>query len=533
MNDPRETLYRRERSYLDEDKREVDEDEDIQNAMKEIEKHEKEIQRLKGLIDKWRKEKLQLYQERKRDEKISISSKRKLLEFNSGNDNFDPNNTSLKRVNLDVDNMNAKLVKSLLNSASSDSIQSDLQQQNFMVRKVHSFYNDELFDGNRDNHLNFKTKNVNEICKLSGFNLFLRYIPKEIISTILKDYNVLSLQKLFKIVRPPDYDLPYKTDFAVIGIVHELTPIKISQRPVFNKASNISIDDYSMSKARSRKAHSAAQSVNKHFNIKLTDLKQTIVVTVHGQELIKKYYNSLKPGDLIMFDSPMIFKFNNSSEKYGFGLSISEDNGNHQIMEVGKVLEYSRCDRIIHANTQKGSNNQVCGMFFNKKNQKCCDYHQESDMESGLTRRMELNSGYLGRRITNQERQQNHSEKSLYTKSYTGRGTGINRNTIIGVSSKSNVHFKNDKVASRFFNTSMDDHEYIKLDPKVRMQLKKEKKENTLLLKKLTEKNKGQSSIADPLVRQSESIKRADAKKNDAIMMLKAAVQNKQSGKKL
>lgn len=525
MIDPRETLFRKETDYMESEKLEVDDDEEIQNALKEIERHENEIRRLKELVNKWRKERSVLLYDRKRKQLADGTSKRRLLEFNNKNENFDIKQ-QIQRI--DDDNSNTRLMKNILKQESrpnelSNPSDNSLQKSKFLMRNVHAFYNDELFANNRDNKLKFKTTQVDERCGFSGKTLSLRYIPKSTIEKIVQSYTVITLQRLFQLIRPPDYSFASSSNFAIVGIVHEITPIKITQRPIFNKESNISIDEYSSSKQKMKKAQAKAHMVNKHFNIKLTDLKHTVVVTVHGQALIQAYYTSLKPGDLIMIDSPTAFKFSNSYEKYGFGLSITEDSGRHQIMEVGKVSNYSRCDRVVHnkANSTEGA----CGMFYDNQIQKCCDYHQEKDMESGLSRRMELNSGFLGRRISQQERQINKQAK---TSAHSSGERGGRNHGIIGMPDKTSLHFKNEAVAARFFNAGYDYNEdaHSKIDPKVRQQMKREKRDNVLLLKKLAQRNKGKEKDEAIFNRGNVS---AIAEKSNAIKMLNAAVKDKKN----
>lgn len=527
MIDPRETLFRKETDYMESDKLEVDDDEEIQDALNEIEKHENEARRLKELVSKWRNERAVLLYDRKRKQLADGTSKRRLLEFNNKNENFD---AKQKIQRIDDGNYNTRLMRNVLKNESGDSERSNVldnsvQKSRFMMRNVHAFYNDELFDNNRDSKLKFKTTQVDERCNFSDKALCLRYIPKNTVEKILQNYMVITLQRLFQLVRPPDYSFPSSSQFAIVGIVHELTPIKITQRPVFNKKTNISIDDYSSSKQNIKKVQAKASMVNKHFNIKLTDLKQAVVVTVHGQALIQAYYTSLKPGDLIMIDCPTPFKYSNSYEKYGFGLSIAEESGIHQIMEIGKAANYSRCDRAVH--NKNNLTEASCGMFYDSKIQKCCDYHQEKDMESGLSRRMELNSGYLGRRISQQERQIN---KQTNTTSASSGQRGGRNHGIIGAPDKSSLHFKNEAVAARFFNAGYDSHEddISRIDPKVRQQMKREKRDNVLLLRKLAQRNKGREKDETIFNRGNVS---ADAKKSNAIKMLNAAVKEKKNAK--
>ena len=533
MNDPREILYKKETDYLENDRLEIDDDEEIQNALKEIEKYEHEISRLKEQIKQWRKERFDIIHEKKRIDLMNGVSKRKLLEFNNNNENFDKNNINLKKMKTISESANTKLMKQILPANEDPFFKTAIQQQKFMLRKVHSFYNDELFDNNRDNNLKFKTQNVDERCDFSKKKLSLRYIPKDVVERILTNYTVLSLNKLFQLVRPPDYTLPYSNNYAIVGIVHELTPIKITQKPIFNKERNISIDDYSSLKTKTKYSQNSSQMVNKHFNIRLTDLKQMVVITLHGQELIKEYYNSLKPGDLIMIDSPTTFKYNSSYEKYGFGLSITEECGRHQIMEIGKVSSYSKCERLNRPSNSKETHGTLCGMFYDNTIQKCCDYHQEKEMESGLSRRMELNSGYLGRRISHQEKQKNIERRDNYGEYNPSKGVALNKGGIIGVPDKTSIRFRNDLVASKFFNTSneFDDDVRVKIDPRVKEQIRKEKRDNILLLKKLTDKNKDNVHTGNELNKQSKASQRDSDRKNNAIMMLKAAVNDKRSSK--
>lgn len=550
MSDPRETLYRKETRYLEDDQREIDEDEDIQNALTEIRKHEQEISRLKHLVNKWRKEKLDQLENKKRQDVFSRASKRKLEEFNSSNENFDLAKSGFKRADFGGESSNnTKLMKALLEeeeekkkenpapSRTSGGGGAVFEDQKFMLRKVHSFYSDDLFGNNRDNVLSFKTHVVNEACSFTRLNLALRYIPRDVVHSLAKKYTVISLFRLFQLVTYPDYTLPYTGEYAVIGVVHEIGPIKITQRAFFDKNSSISIDDYTAeaeagtkSRQRDHVKHVTA-NVSKHFTIKLTDLKHSVTLTVHGQELIKQYHSSLKSGDLVMIDSPAVFKYSKTAGKSsGFGLSISEENGKHQIMEVGKVADYGRCDRTVHVTAKSNSDARACGMYYNSRTQKCCDYHQEKDLEKGLSRRMELNSGYLGRRITHQEKQRNLESRESPS-SFASRG---NRNSAIGVPDKNAVHFKNEQVASRFFNTAEDvnggDH-VVPQDPRLKERLRKEKRENFLLLKKLTDRSSTRNVGAQPAVKQSGSTQKAEEKRSNAIMLLNAAVQSKRRSK--
>jgi hypothetical protein len=448
MNDPRFDLYTKENGST------IASDEAINNALAEIEKHKREIAKLEGLIRKWRDE-------------ISRKSKVQDMKPEGGNTLFK------KLLESEKPKAQGKLPM--------------VTNNNFMMRKVHSFYNDHLFKGSSDNRLEFQTEELMDVCQYTNTDLSLRYIPLEVVHEILNDYKVLDFAKLFKIVRPPNYELSNDLrveNFCVVGIVHEILPIKFKQKEFFER-SRIDIDSNKVKKANT-------EVCSKNFSVVLTDLKHTLLLTIHGNKLIKDYYNSIKAGDVIMIETPNVYK----SSK-GFALSIDEAGGPNQVMEIGKCANYSPCGMKL----KDGKN---CSGFYDNRNHKSCEYHEEIDLDVKLSRRMELNSGYLGRRIGPQEKMKNTQ--------------------TIG---KVDLKFKSQKSFNRFHNSmEYDDGKDMVVNKQEQKRIEKSKKDNLRLLRKLQMKSASTNTntIKENVISNKQ---KNDKKKNELLMLLQKDLMNK------
>ncbi|KAL6936640.1 hypothetical protein ACO0R3_000239 [Hanseniaspora guilliermondii] len=448
MNDPRFDLYSKENDLS------FASNEAINDALEEIEKHKREIAKLEELIEKWRDE---------------ISRKAKVQDTRA-----ETSNILFKKL---LDSEKPKLQKK----------PPIVTNNNFMLRKVHSFYNDRLFKGSSDNRLEFQTEEVMETCEYSNTNLSLRYIPLEIVETVLSDYRVINFAKLFKLVRPPNYEFSNDLrvdNFCVVGIVHEILPIKFKQKEFFER-SKIDIDSNKIKKA-------STEVCSKNFSVVLTDLKHTLLLTIHGNKLIKEYYTSIKAGDVIMIEAPNVYK-----SSRGFALSIDEAGGLNQIMEIGKCANYSQCG-------MKLKDGKKCSGFYDNRNHKSCEYHEEIDLDVKLSRRMELNSGYLGRRIGPQEKMKN-------------------THTI----GKVDLKFKNQRSFNRFHNSiEYDDGKDMKINKQEQKKIEKSKKDNLRLLRKLQMKSASTNTntIKESVISNKQ---KNDKKKNELLLLLQKDLINK------
>lgn len=448
MNDPRFELYDKENDL------DIENNEEINNALKEIEKHKSEIAKLEGLISKWKKE---------------IMRKRKL----QGLDN-DSGNTMFKKL---LESEKPKPSKKPMPASS----------MNYMLRKVHSFYNDRLFNGNSNNRLEYQTEEVMDECVYTNTYISLRYIPLSVVEEILRTYTVLGFDKLFKLIRPPRYELSSEVkvdNFCIVGIIHEILPIKFKQKEFFER-SKIDIDKHTV-------RNSKAEAYSRNFSIVLTDLKHTLLLTIHGNKLIKEYYNSLKAGDIIMVETPNVYRYSNK-----FGFSIDESGGQNQIMELGKCANYSKCGMDL-------KDGKKCSSFYDNRNHKCCEYHEEIDMDVKLSRRMELNSGYLGRRIGPQEK--------------------IRNAETIG---QKDLKFKNQRSFNRFHNSiEYEDTGDTFINKKEQKKIEKSKKDNLRLLRKLQMKSESTNTngIKQKLISNKD---KNDKKKNELLLLLQKDLMNK------
>lgn len=448
MNDPRFDLYTKENDLN------VASNEAINNALAEIEKHKREIAKLEGLIRKWRDE-------------ISRKTKVQDMKQESGN--------ALFKKLLESEKPKAQSKPQLVTN------------NNFMMRKVHSFYNDDLFKGSSDNKLEFQTEEVMDTCEYTNTDLSLRYIPLEVVQTVLNNYRVLDFAKLFKIVRPPNYELSNDLrvdNFCVVGIVHEILPIKFKQREFFER-SRIDIDNNKVKKVNT-------EVCLKNFSVVLTDLKHTLLLTIHGNKLIKEYYNSIKAGDVVMIETPNVYK-----SSRGFALSIDEAGGPNQVMEIGKCANYSLCG-------MKLKDGKKCSGYYDNRSHKSCEYHEEIDLDVKLSRRMELNSGYLGRRIGPQEKMKN-------------------THTI----GKVDLNFKSQKSFNRFHDSiNYDDGKEKIINKKEQKKIEKSKKDNLRQLRKLQMKSASTNTntIKENVISNKQ---KNDKKKNELLMLLQKDLMNK------
>ncbi|AMD23009.1 HHR240Wp [Eremothecium sinecaudum] len=203
---------------------------------------------------------------------------------------------------------------------------------------------------------------VDEVEEYSNMNISKRYIPKDVLNTIMQDIKVLRLSKLYAKVRPPKFLEPEYTNWLTLGVVTHKSDIKMTAQRV----------------------------PNKYFSIKLTDFQYDIQLMIFGKTNVEKYYK-LQVKDIIAVLNPEIYPWRGQSDDFennvpsSKSFSLAVKSNYDCILEIGCSKDLGFCPAIVK------SKNKACGAPLNKSLSEACSYHQELNFRSTNAKRVELN----------------------------------------------------------------------------------------------------------------------------------------------
>lgn len=225
--------------------------------------------------------------------------------------------------------------------------------EEMMSTRVHTFGNNPTKE--------YKPIVVDEMDEYSSIWLDKRYISMNLLKQTLQDIKILRLNKLFAKVRPPKFEEPQYSNWAVLGIISQKSEVKFT------------------SSARPQK----------FIKLMLTNFKQQIEVFIFGDAGVKKYI-TLRVGDVIAILNPEILPWKPSSGRQtmikSFNLKIAH--GYNCILEIGKSRDLGYCP------VWNKSTNSRCTNCIDISTEKCCEYHRETQMRSSNAKRLDLNGGF-------------------------------------------------------------------------------------------------------------------------------------------
>lgn len=343
--------------------------------------------------------------------------------------------------------------------------------ENMMSTRVHTFGSNPLKE--------YKPIIVDELDEYSGISLTKRYIPVNILKETLQDIKLLRLNKLFAKIRPPKFEEPQYSNWAVLGIISQKSEVK----------------------------YTSSAKPQKFIKLTLTNFKQQIDVFIFGDSGVKKYI-TLRVGDVIAILNPEILPWKPSSGREAmiksFNLKIAHKY--NCILEIGRSRDIGYCPIWNKATNSK------CGNCIDTSIEKCCEYHREIQMRSSNAKRLDLNGGFsmgaptkVGVQPTiyreesnnkyndrNLPNGNNNTNKRKYSSSggnkrlpsfnLMSRSTGYNNQREEDLKKKSLTarHFSNNKAAKAFFDDDYHNPDMINnLDSK-RRKIQDSKRSNKL-----------------------------------------------------
>lgn len=343
--------------------------------------------------------------------------------------------------------------------------------EDMMSTRVHTFGSNPLKE--------YKPIIVDELDEYSGISLTKRYIPVNILKETLQDIKLLRLNKLFAKIRPPKFEEPQYSNWAVLGIISQKSEVK----------------------------YTSSAKPQKFIKLTLTNFKQQIDVFIFGDSGVKKYI-TLRVGDVIAILNPEILPWKPSSGREAmiksFNLKIAHKY--NCILEIGRSRDIGYCPIWNKATNSK------CGNCIDKSIEKCCEYHREIQMRSSNAKRLDLNGGFsmgaptkVGVQPTiyredsnnkyndrNLPNGNNNTNKRKYSSSggnkrlpsfnLMSRSTGYNNQREEDLKKKSLTarHFSNNKAAKAFFDDDYHNPDMINnLDSK-RRKIQDSKRSNKL-----------------------------------------------------
>ncbi|CCK72832.1 Mcm10p KNAG_0L02150 [Huiozyma naganishii CBS 8797] len=209
----------------------------------------------------------------------------------------------------------------------------------------------------------FQLEAVNELEQFSDLWISKRYIPKQYLEESLRDVKLLRLNKLFAKVRPPKFQEPQYSNWAVLAIISKKSEVKFT----------------------------TSKNPQKFIRFTLTNFQQQLDLFVFGDAGVKRYYN-LREGDIVAVLNPEILPWRPSGGSQqttsikSFNLKIA-----HKfkcILEIGKSRDLGYCP------VTKKFSNEKCGSAINLARDRTCEYHRELQMRQNSSKRLDLNGGF-------------------------------------------------------------------------------------------------------------------------------------------
>ncbi|GAV50845.1 hypothetical protein ZYGR_0AD00280 [Zygosaccharomyces rouxii] len=354
-------------------------------------------------------------------------------------------------------------------------------QEDLLSNRVHTFQGARRQD-------EYKPIPTNELEEFSNLWISKRYIPKEEQRSIFAYIKILRLSKLFAKVKPPKFNEPPYSNWAVIGLISNKGEVKFT----------------------------SAASPKKYFKFTLTNFQYSIDTYIFGKEGVERYYN-LRVGDIIAILNPQVLPWRPSGTKAhikSFNLRIS-----HKfecILEIGASRDLGWCPMF------NKSKNEICRAPINKDKEDCCEYHRELKFRSTNAKRVELSGTYALGAPTRIDAQPalyrgGSSQKNLNYNIITNGADGGSNKEINPLDINAR-HFSNRNAAKAFFDERFQNPETLRNLENKRRKLRDNRKSNILNreLKKNSEldiKHKSAEEI-DEIKRTTESTMGSGMMKN-------------------
>ncbi|GCF00328.1 hypothetical protein ZYGM_002162 [Zygosaccharomyces mellis] len=316
-------------------------------------------------------------------------------------------------------------------------------QEDLLSNRVHTFQGVKKQD-------KYKTISTNELEEYSNLWINKRYISKEEQRSIFANIKILRLSKLFAKVKPPKFNEPPYSNWAVIGLISNKGEIKFT----------------------------SAATPKKYFKFTLTNFHYTIDTYIFGKEGVERYYN-LRIGDVIAILNPQVLPWRPSGTKAhikSFNLRIS-----HKfdcILEIGASRDLGWCPMV------NKSKNEPCKAPINKDKEDCCEYHREQKFRSTNAKRVELSGTYALGAPTRIDAQpalyrEGPSQKKL-NYNIMLNGADKDSNKAINPLDLNAKHFSNKNAAKAFFDEKFQNPEILKNLDNKRRKLSDNRKSNIL-----------------------------------------------------
>ncbi|KAF2644857.1 hypothetical protein P280DRAFT_514323 [Massarina eburnea CBS 473.64] len=201
----------------------------------------------------------------------------------------------------------------------------------------------------------------------SGLHLKSREMQHNAIVRTLEGKTVVTIPKLLKTVKAPDYDPPdMENDYVVLGVIA-------------SKSSPMTPKNSIRDRSTSNQEADAHQS-NKFMVIKLVDLKWELDLFLFDTGFSQFW--KLSVGTLIAVLNPEIMPpRNRDGGKFSLKLTSSDDT----VLEIGTARDLDFC----HAMRKDG---KECGTWIDGRKTEFCDFHIELQVEKNKRGRMEVNT---------------------------------------------------------------------------------------------------------------------------------------------
>lgn len=268
------------------------------------------------------------------------------------------------------------------------------------------------FDGNLTN--DYTPKEVDEVEEFSGQHIKIRYLPKELLNSSMKNIKVLRLPKLFSKIRPPHFQEPEYSNWVVVGTISKKTEPRLSN----------------------------SMNPKKYFSLTVTDFNFDLTVVLFGKELVERYFK-LAVGEIIAILNPEIMPWKKADletqkNSSSFSLKLAKDVNN--IIEIGYSKDLGFCDFMLR---KKGTK---CGVPINRSKQQYCDYHREQMLRHSGARRIELSGSVTMRAPIKNGRQQSLVKDQL--------GKTKSRISFASIPGRENKESQSQSEAKRFLFSS-------------------------------------------------------------------------------
>lgn len=207
-----------------------------------------------------------------------------------------------------------------------------------------------------------------DIDTFSGLHLSKRFISSEKLEEAFEDKVMMSIPKLLKDVKSPDYDPPdIEGDFVVFGVIATKSAPR-AHEPANRTMSNGDPDDPAMSKS-------------KFMIIQLTDLQWEISLFLFDTAF--ESFWKLTVGTVLAILNPGIMPpkpHMRDTGQFSLKLTSSDDT----LLQIGQAKDIGFCKSL-----KKDGN--ICGQWINNTKTEVCEFHVSMAVQRSKAGRMETN----------------------------------------------------------------------------------------------------------------------------------------------